>query len=121
MITRRDTARLLLASAAAAALPLRLSAATAEEWAAALDKALTAAVVPGSGTLLSRGHFEFGKTGRQAGMIAVIRMDWPPGYRTRKFIAKETGEQETFRRLVEKVLAEFQWVNPGGLREVRFR
>lgn len=121
MFTRRDTARLLIASAASAALPGGVFAATPEEWAAALDQALVAAAVPGSGTTLTCASFEFGRTGSTIGMITVVRMDWRPGFRTRRFIAKETGEQATFKRLVTDIVAEFRAANPDGVREVRFR
>lgn len=121
MITRRDTALMLLASAACAALPKGVFAATAEEWQAALDQALVAAAVPNSGTRLTQASFEFAKSRNGAGMIAVVRMDWPPGYRTRRFVAKEAGEQETFKRLVGDIVAGFRAANPGGVREVQFR
>jgi hypothetical protein len=54
-------------------------------------------------------------------MSAVIQMDWPPGYRSRKFEASEAGEQETFKQMVAQIVAEFREVNPAGVREVRFR
>lgn len=120
MITRRDTTRLLLASVACAALPGSLFAATAEEWQAALEKALVAAMVPGSETRLSLAAFDFGKKGKDTGMVAVVRMDWAPGYRSRRFVATETGEQETFKRLVTRIVDEFRRANPDGVREVKF-
>lgn len=121
MITRRDTARLLFATAAFAALPTGLSAATKEEWGDALSDALKAATVPRSGTRLSLWAFGFDKRGKTAGMSAVVAMDWPPGYRRRKFEVSETGEQEAFKGLVRQIVEEFRSANPDGVRDVAFR
>jgi hypothetical protein len=121
MLNRRETTKLLLAGSAAAFFPVRGIAASREEWVEAVKGALDAATVPGSGTLLTLRAFGFEKKGRQAGMSAVIQMDWPPGYRSRKFEASEAGEQETFKQMVAQIVAEFREVNPEGVREVRFR
>ena len=121
MLTRRETTKLLLGGAVAVGLPLRANAATSEEWLEAVKGALDVATVPGSGTRLTLRAFGFNKKGRQAGMSAVVAMDWAPGYRSRKFDVSEAGEQETFRRFVSEIVLEFRRVNPNGVREVRFR
>lgn len=121
MLNRRETTKLLLAGSLVGALPVRGSAASREDWVEAVKNALEAATAPGSGTRLTLSAFGFEKKGRQAGMSAVIAMDWPPGHRIRKFDAGKEGEQETFKQLVTQIVAEFRRVNPEGVREVRFR
>lgn len=121
MITRRDSTRLLLAGAASLALAPAARAATAEEWRKAFEDALNAAMVRENGTRLSLVHFGFGRKSGWAGFSAVVRMDWPPGMRMRRFDATAEGERETFRFLVGKMLDEFRAVNPMGVRQVAFR
>ncbi len=112
MITRRDTTRLILASVAAVALPSVAGAASRDEWIAALQQALANATPPGCGTSLTLTQFGYDKRGRMAGMSAVVRMDWPPGERTRRFDASEKGENETFRALLDQIVGEFGRANP---------
>lgn len=121
MITRRDTTRLLLAGAASLAIPPTALAATAEEWRQAFEGALDAAMIPEQGTRLTLVHFGFGRKSGWAGFSAVVRMDWPPGMRTRRFDATAEGERETFKALVESMLDEFRRVNSHGVRQVAFR
>ncbi|MBT8417150.1 MAG: hypothetical protein KJO42_06890 [Silicimonas sp.] len=121
MITRRDTARLLLATAASAALPPLAHAATGEEWRGAVEQALRAAEVPSVGTRLNLVDFGFGSKSGWVGFSAVIRMDWPPGVRKRRFDLTAEGEQATFKAFVTMFVGEFRRVNPAGVREVAFR
>lgn len=121
MITRRDTTMMLLAATAASSLPGRARAASAEEWKRALEQALDAASVTGKGTRLSLVDFGFGKKSGWSGFSTVVRMDWPPGMRTRRFDLTAEGEQQTFKRLIGMILAEFRQANPEGVREVAFR
>lgn len=113
MPTRRDTTKLILAGAASLAFPAMGKAATAEEWAATLQEALSRATPAGCGTRLTLLSFGFDKRGRTAGMSAVVQMDWPPGLRRRRFDASEQGEQEAYARLWRDILREFGSANPG--------
>lgn len=120
-LTRRETTHLLMSGAALALVPNLAQGASADEWREALRKALAAATVPNAGTTLSLVGFGFGRTSGFIGFSAVVQMNWAPGVRKRRFDFTEEGEQETFKILVEAIVAEFQRVNPDGVREVRFR
>lgn len=111
MITRRDTTKLLLGSAAAAVLPGATEAASREEWIRALQIALNQSV-KGPNTRLAPTMFGLGRKGGKSAMSAVIRMDWVPGYRTRFFEVTGDTEKAAFRALVQATLAEFRPVNP---------
>ena len=115
MINRRDTTRLLFGGAAAAALPLPANAASREEWVAAMQQALTKATRPGGSTKLTLAKFGFGKRGHRVAMSAVVRMDWPPGYRSRRFEARGEGENAVFRELLAEVIGEYRRANPNGV------
>ena len=115
MINRRDTTRLLLGGAAAAALPLPANAASREEWIAAMQRALAKATRPGGGTKLTLIKFGFGKRGRRVAMSAAVRMDWPPGFRCRRFEVRGEGENAVFRQLLGEVIGEYRKVNPNGV------
>lgn len=112
MITRRDTARLILAGAATAMLPAPGLAASKDAWINALQDALANATPQGCGTRLTLTQFGFRKRGRTAAMSAIVRMDWPAGLRTRRFDASEPGENEAFNRLYRDIVREFGSANP---------
>lgn len=113
MITRRDTTRLLLGTAAAALVPGVSHGATREEWIAILGERLAQATPPGCGTTLSLVSFGVDKKGGNAGMSAVVQMDWSPGFRKRRFDASARGEQATYDLLVADIVREFARANPG--------
>lgn len=115
MFTRRDTTKMLLGSAAATAFPSVAGAGKREDWVAAIQKALASATRPGGGTRLTLTQFGFRKSGGRASMAAIVRMDWPPGIRTRRFDVRGASEQGAFEALVEQVTAEFRRANPDGI------
>lgn len=110
MITRRDTTKLLLGSAIATALPGGAGAASRDEWIRALNIALGQATR--GKTRLRLTGFGVQTTRRQTVMAAVVRMDWPPGFRTRPFNITADTEKEAFNTLVRAVIDEFKSVNP---------
>ena len=121
MLTRRETTKLILGTAVAGALPLSAGAATRDEWAAAMGQALKSATVPNTHTELTLAAFGFGRKGGTAGMSAIVRMDWAPGFRTRRFVVRADGEQAAFKELVGQVVDTFRAANPDGVRGVRFK
>lgn len=115
MLSRRDTTKLIAAGAAAAALPRAAKAASREAWIRDVQRALRKATKPGSATKLTLTRFGFGKRGRRVAMSAVVRMDWQPGYRTRRFEVRGKGETLVFNELMASITAEFRKANPDGV------
>ena len=115
MLNRRETTKLIVASAAAAALPGAARAASREVWIQSVRRELRRATRPGSGTKLSLTRFGFGKRGPRVVVSAVVRMDWGPGFRTRRFEIRGEGETKLFKELMAKIKAEFRRANPGGI------
>ena len=109
MLTRRETTGLLLASAAGAAVP-GLGVAQ-EDWAAKLERMLTSAVAPASGTRFSILRFEHSRLQGSSAFSAVVGMDWQAGYRQRLFEARGAGEVAQFEALVRDILKTFQSAN----------
>ena len=115
MLNRRDTTKLIVAGAAAAAVPGVAGATSREEWIRDVQRALREATRPGGATKLSLTRFGFGKKGRRVAMSAVVRMDWKPGYRTRRFEVRGEGETMVFNELIAGITAEFRKANPDGV------
>lgn len=112
--TRRDTSKLLLASAALAG---SLSPAAAffhkkPDWPTKLQKDLNKHVIPGcNGTLTLTG---FGiQSGQKVKMETVIQLNWPPGTRTRKFTAIGADAEATYNALLNQALFDFAKSWPG--------
>ena len=115
MLNRRDTTKLIVASAAATALPRAVKAASREDWVRDVRRALREATRPGSATRLTLTRFGFGKKGRRVAMSAVVRMDWAPGHRIRRFEVRGKGETLVFNELIAEITAEFRKANPVGV------
>ena len=48
-------------------------------------------------------------------MSALVRMDWKPGYRIRRFEVRGEGETLVFNELIAEITAEFRKANPDGV------
>jgi hypothetical protein len=111
-ITRRDSAKLFLAAAGVTVLPGFAAAKSQEHWAARLQEELNRHLLPGCDATLTLTAFGMGRRGGKVGMAAVIRLDWPPGNRQRRFDATETGEDRAFERILNTALLEFAAAYP---------
>ena len=59
---------------------------------------------------------EFDKQTQDDGSVwmhCVIRLDWPPGFRTREFEATEPDEDASFQLLYARAMADFDKAWPG--------
>jgi|GEM_PF-5786216 len=112
-LTRRETSRLLVASVAASALPLPAAAASSQKWAQRLQRELQARFVyHDMGTIeLQR----FGMARRSGGyvMAGVVRLDWPPGERRRRYEASGKKEKDAFNQLLALTLVALDETWPG--------
>ena len=115
MLNRRDTTKLIVAGAAATALPGAAKAASREDWVRDVQRALREATKPGGATKLTLTRFGFGKKRRRVAMSAVVRMDWAPGHRIRRFEVRGKGETLVFNELMAEITAEFRKSNPDGV------
>ena len=112
-LTRRDATKLVLAGPALAAVPLPAGARTPEEWAALLQQELSTHLVPGCDGTLKLQTFDMRRRGNRVQMAAVIRLDWPPGYRTRRFDALGDKESAAYSAVLNQALLSFAKAWPG--------
>jgi hypothetical protein len=104
MITRRETTKLLLGTiAAAASLPSLARAARRDDWMAELTERLARLAPAGGGKTLTLVRFEDRASAGEVRMSAVVRMDWTPGVRSRRFEAAAQVERDAFEALVRDI------------------
>lgn len=60
--------------------------------------------------------FDVGSVQGDQVMQAVVRLDWPPGYRQRSFRTATPSSQDSFDELVRAVLETYQAAWPGCVR-----
>ena len=112
--TRRDATKLLVAGASLAATPLPVAAASNEEWADRLAADLNGTLSPGCDGVFS--ITQFGQLRRDDGkthLAAVVRLDWPPGFRTRRYDAIKPSEKDAYLHLLLEAYDHFRkaWPN----------
>ena len=113
MLTRRDTTKLVLAGAALPLLPPSAAARSPEDWAQLLQRELQGHMVSGCDGKLSVTGFGMAKRGGRFQMVSVVRLDWSPGMRSRKFAASGPEEQAVFSQLLNQALFSFAKAWPG--------
>lgn len=113
MLTRRDTARLLLAGAALPALPGFALAQESERWARRFQAELRDHMVAGCDGDLKLVQFGMGGSGGRVIMAAVVELRWSPGLRRRRFDARGTEDEATYRQLMNLALFEYATAWPG--------
>lgn len=111
-LTRRDVSKLLLSGTAVGLSPLPLGAATPQEWAARFEKDLRSHLLPGCDGTLTLEAFGF-ESAERARMAAVVRLDWPPGMRKRRFDSVGDKPDTTYNALLNQALFEFAKAWPG--------
>ena len=112
-LNRRDTGRLILAGTAAMVLPETALAQSNQPWARRLERELNDHLLPGCGGRFTvTGFGERRHKGREV-MAAIVRMDWPPGTRQRRFDAAGDRKKATYNNLVNQALFEFGKAWPG--------
>ncbi|NNE79584.1 MAG: hypothetical protein HKN18_04845 [Silicimonas sp.] len=113
MITRRDTAKLVLAGAAMPLVPRAAFARQPEDWARLLQRRLDEHLVTGCDGKLTLVQFGMARRSGKSYMVGAIRLDWPPGYRSREFRADGPDDQAVFDHLLNLALFNFAKVWPG--------
>lgn len=94
-------------------LPASAKAQSRDDWARALQQALNDHLVSDCDGKLTLNRFGMGKRGGRVVMVSVIRLDWPPGMRSRRFEASGSSEQAVFNQLVNQALFSFAKAWPG--------
>ncbi len=113
-LTRRDATKLALASAGAVALPRVAEARSNRAWARRLTKDMNRRLARGCD-----GRFSvtaFGQARRSDGQYhfaAIIRLDWPPGFRTRRYDGIKATENDAYDDLLAQALKHFRHAWPG--------
>ena len=115
MLTRRDTTRLLLAGTAVSLLPAPALARSRGAWERHLRRQLKTSLLPGCDGKLTLLGFDKQTKDDKVWMQCDIRLDWPPGYRTRRFEATEPDEDASFQLLYARAMAAFDKAWPGCL------
>ena len=106
-LSRRDTGRLILAGTAALAAPTPGLAQSDRDLAGRLQQELNDRLFPGcAGQFTVTGFGSARRKGRDM-MAALIRLDWPPGMRQRRFDASGDGKDATLDNIVTQALFEF--------------
>ena len=113
-LTRRETSKLLIGGAAAMASASPASAFLHKkpDWPVRLQQDLDGHLLPfcdGKLTVTGWGM----KPGQRVVMASIIRLDWPPGRRTRKFQATGDEAEATYNALLNQALFEFGRAWPG--------
>ena len=113
MLTRRDTAKALLASAALPLVPLPAFADGPEEWAAMLADRLNQRLVSNQTARFTLDRFEITQLGGQVQITGVVTLDWAPGQMRRRVEAEGNTPKATFASLEASVCQLFQNACPG--------
>ena len=112
-LTRRDTGRLILASTSLLAIPGVAVAQNNEDLARQLQQEMNDHLLPGCGGQFRVTGFGAGRRSGRTVMAAIIRLDWPPGMRQRRFDAAGDNRPATYRNIVNQALFEFGKAWPG--------
>ena len=107
MITRRQTTGFLLASATASLIPTAAVAEDEETLARKLSEALNGRLQSDCGGNFSIVGFKLEGTRKNVVMRSVIRLDWPPGLRTRGFRSIGGNQQEAITAMFRQSLGAF--------------
>ena len=86
---------------------------TRDDWARALQQGLNDHLVSDCDGKLTLSQFGMGNQGGRVAMASVIRLDWPPGIRSRRFDANGSDEQAVFEQLLNQALFSFAKAWPG--------
>ena len=113
MLTRRDTAKALLASAALPLVPMPALADGGPDWAKALTDRLNSHLAPNQTARFSLDRFEITQRGGKVQMTGVVTLDWPPGQMRRRFEAEGNAPKATFASLETCACQLFQNACPG--------
>ena len=116
MITRRQTTGFLLASATAPLMPGAAVAEDAESLARKLSEALNGRLQSGCGGQFFTVRFKLEGTRKNVVMRSVVRLDWPPGLRTRAFRSTGGNQQEAITAMFRQSLGAFHDVWPECVR-----
>lgn len=112
-ITRRSVTQILLAAPAFAALPSVAPARSNLDWAEGLTAALNKRLEPGcDGRFRVTAFGQFRRDDGKYHFATVVRLDWPPGFRTRRYDAIRDTEDEAFRQLFLDAHAHFSGAWP---------
>lgn len=114
MLTRRDASKALLAGAALPFLPATADAATVKELASLMARRLNRHLVSNCDGLITVIDFQPGRPpegGSQ--LVCVIQLDWPPGFRRRRFQAKGRTLEAAFNDVENMALLSFAKAWPG--------
>ncbi|MEO9826976.1 MAG: hypothetical protein ABJF50_21460 [Paracoccaceae bacterium] len=115
-LTRRDATALILASTGSLLLPSVAKAETAESLARKLGDALNGRLTPNCGGRFSTVKFKLEGTRKDVIMRSVLRLDWPPGARTRNFRSTGGSQQEAIVKMFHDALKEFGGAWPDCVR-----
>lgn len=116
MITRRQTTGFLLAIATAPLIPTAAAAEDADSLARKLSEALNGRLQSGCGGQFSTVRFQLEGTRKNVVMRSVIRLDWPPGLRTRGFRSTGGSQQEAITAMFAQSLGAFHDAWPACVR-----
>ena len=113
-LTRRETSKLLMASAGfmGCAGPSSAFGSKPPDWSARLQYDLDQHAIPESDNTLSLVRFEMNEA-KRVRMSCVIRLHWHPGARTRKFTVIGDQAEATYDALLNQALFEFGKVGQG--------
>lgn len=112
-LNRRDTSKLLLAGALVPLVPGGSMAAGREDWVRRLQSDLDAHLISGCDGTLRLVGFGMGQRGGGVAMAAVIQLDWPPGFRRRRFDAQGDQAGAAYEQLLNEALLSFARAWPG--------
>ena len=113
-VNRRDATKLMLAGAGASAVPVAVSARSNQDWRDQLQAELESALQPGCGGVFDVRAFGQGKqSDGQLHFACVVQLDWPPGFRRRRFDEIAHSESAAYNGLANKVLFYFAKTWPG--------
>ena len=120
MINRRDASKLVFAGSAAALLPLpSLAQSQAERerilglWKKRLQKEMNRSLARGCAGTFTVLDFQYIPGQGSLEMICVIRLDWPPGFRVRRYAQQGADAETVYQAMKGEALAHFggAWPN----------
>ena len=116
-LTRRQTTAMIVAASVNPGLAFGQSkrVRSDQDFAEMLASILNDALRPGYSGRFSVLAFDNGKQNDASVMEAVVRMDWPPGYRRRVFSGMGSTEERAFSVLLEACRDAFGDTWPGCL------
>lgn len=119
MITRRDASKLVLAGSAAALLPLpTLAQSKAEQqrilglWKKRLQIDMDKSLAPGCDGRFTVLDYQYIPGRGSLDMISVIRLDWPPGLRIRRYARRGSDAETVYQAMTGDALNYFNGAWP---------